>query len=80
MQNPKYLNDLKGGDIDLLLVTHSESARSQLAQNKAAILGKIFMEIDEEKIDLTVCNIENDNLDPFIKKIIGESVILHKWP
>lgn len=70
---------LKGGDIDLLIVTHSESQRHHLALNKASILAKIFMQIDEEKIDLVIADITATHIDPFVQLALENSVLLQGW-
>lgn len=70
---------LIGGDIDLLLIAHSEQQRERLSLHKAEIFAKIYMQIEEEKIDLTVCNIHSKELDPFITKVVNQSIMLHRW-
>ncbi len=72
-------DSLKGGDIDLLIVTQSEKQRHQLSLHKAEILASIYRQIEEEKIDLTICNITSPSLDPFIERALKNSILLQGW-
>jgi uncharacterized protein len=68
---------LKGGDIDLLLLCASESIAKKLRLEKHKILAKVEANIGEQKIDLTIRNMTEATVDPFLQKIISESLILH---
>lgn len=72
-------SELKGGDIDLLVLTETPAIASELKANKAEILGTIFKEIEEQKIDLYFVDSETLKEDPFAQKILEESVLLHRW-
>ncbi len=72
-------DDLKGGDIDLLLITHSADLAKYLKQCKPEIFGGIFSVIDEQKIDLLIINSSAISSDPFVSKILPESILLKKW-
>lgn len=71
-------DQLKGGDIDLLLITDSSTLANHLRQNKVHILSKVFMKIEEQKIDLTITDKSNLQ-DPFIKKAYSSSILLYQW-
>ena len=72
-------DDLKGGDIDLLVVCADSMLQQHLSLNKAKILARIFMIIEEEKIDLTVTTKEKVQTEPFLMKVYPSSLLLHKW-
>jgi len=75
------VNDkLLGGDIDLLLITHSEQQHQNLLENKPQILAKLYLALDEENIDIHVCTINDIEHDPFVHSIHSKSVIINKWP
>ena len=71
---------LKGGDIDLLIVTKSIQSQNSIAFNKARILAKIYMQIEEQKIDITVVNRDALFKDRFAQSIMPSSLLLHTWP
>ncbi len=68
-------DDLKGGDIDLLLIT-SPSHASLLRQEKYKILSEIDQAIGEQRIDLTISSQAEASQDPFLKKILSEAILL----
>ncbi len=70
---------LKGGDIDLLIVTEVGELARHLRQNKPEILGKIFSKIDEQKIDLLIVDRAELVKKTFAKKALAESVLIHRW-
>jgi len=72
-------DNLKGGDIDLLIITETDNITNYFKLNKSRILGKIFMQIEEEKIDITVSTREKIQDDPFIATIYPKSVLIHEW-
>lgn len=70
---------LKGGDIDLLLITDTAETASYLKQHKPQIFGSIFSAIDEQKIDLLIVDSETVKTEPFAKKAFEGSILLKKW-
>jgi predicted nucleotidyltransferase len=72
-------NDLKGGDIDLLLITETKTLATQLKQKKPALFARIFSSIDEQKIDLLIIDTASLNDDPFAKQAFKQSILLKKW-
>ncbi len=59
---------LKGGDIDLLIVSEKLSF-----SDKIQILSEIKTQIGEQKIDILIRNKENLNSDPFVKEIFSHA-------
>jgi len=72
-------DELKGGDIDLLLITASEANTKILKDNKYKMLSAIKQKIGEQKIDLTIITRANITSDPFIKTAYSQSILLHAW-
>ena len=74
----RVYDDKKGGDIDLLILTDEKTA-SQLLFVKAKILIQIQKIIGERKIDLIFTTKEKLKVDPFLKKVAQEMIILHTF-
>jgi len=66
---------LKGGDIDLLLLTELES----LILEKHHILAGIKKEIGDQKIDLKIITFNNAKNDIFVTMIMPDTLLLHQW-
>ena len=72
-------DELKGGDIDLLLLVDSEKLAQNLKMLKPEIFGKIFTYIDEQKIDLLITDFKNLEMDMFVQMIMKDSVLIYSW-
>lgn len=72
-------DDLHGGDLDLLIVCRSEHVRSHIEEQKASILAKIYMALDEENVDILIVDKNKVNDDAFAKMAYDTSKILHIW-
>lgn len=72
-------DNLKGGDIDLLLIVSNKAAYQEIALKKVSILVEIQNRIGEQRIDLTLATKDELTSDPFLKLIFPTSVILHTW-
>jgi predicted nucleotidyltransferase len=71
------VNDqLKGGDIDLLLLCEKKELAEFLESKKHYLLAAIKASLGEQKIDLKIASIEESKKDPFLKIILPGSVIL----
>lgn len=68
-------DDLKGGDIDLLLLVKSEILQ-ELRSMKYKLLIEIESQIGEQKIDLLLATSEMLKQDPFLSKIYPEAIPL----
>ena len=68
--------ELKGGDIDLLLVSNQHN----LAENKHLLLVAIKNNIGDQRIDLTLSTEKGIENDPFLDSIFKEAILLHRWP
>lgn len=65
-------DNAKGGDIDLLLII-DKSTLSDLKKIKHRLLATLKKGIGEQKIDLTICSLEDTKNDPFLKLIYPQS-------
>ncbi len=70
---------LKGGDIDLLLLTSDKNLLTLLRAQKHLITLEIQNRIGERKVDLTIALEEDAVTDPFIKTILPSAILLHQW-
>lgn len=70
---------LKGGDIDLLLITNTAETANYLKRHKPQIFGNIFLTIDEQKIDLLIVDATTAKTEPFAKKAYENSILLKRW-
>lgn len=74
------VNDsLKGGDIDLLLLTENDKFALELREKKHLILAAIKKNIGDRKIDLAIAAKQDVQQDVFLKMIFPESVLLKKF-
>lgn len=64
----------KGGDIDLVLI-------SDFADDldKYQMLGQIYLQIGEQKIDFSIITPKEFFEDPFWRSIAEHSLVLHNW-
>ena len=72
-------DNLKGGDIDLLLLLDKSEAIATLSLRKHEMLARIKQHIGEQRIDLKITSKEEVTTDPFLQLIMPTSIILHKW-
>ena len=69
---------LKGGDIDLVLVTDRPTEKL-LQPQKYAMLVAIKEKLGERRIDLSVISSEQIPNDPFWKNVLPQAVKLGEW-
>lgn len=73
------VNDsLRGGDIDLLILTVDKEVRMLLKESRLDILVQLYERIGEQKIDLSFAAQEDLLTDAFVKKIYTSSISLFK--
>jgi len=72
-------DNLKGGDIDLLLILNKSKSVTSLLAKKHEILAQIKGLIGEQKIDLKIASKQELQNDPFLKLIMPTSILLHCW-
>ena len=72
-------NELKGGDIDLLLLLDKNERVSDLISEKHHILASIKHGIGDQKIDLFITSQDQIEQDVFLKMIFPTSVFIHRW-
>lgn len=71
-------DDLKGGDIDLVICVPDESC-FDWKNKKLKILAEITGRIGEQRIDLSIHSEENLKTDPFFKTALAQSKIIAEW-
>ena len=69
---------LKGGDIDLLLVT-DEDAQKLLQEKKLMIKVKLKEVLQDQRVDLIIANQQQLENDEFLKYIFPDAKLLAKW-
>ncbi len=72
-------DNLKGGDIDLLLLLDQSESIATLSLRKHEMLAKIKQYIGEQRIDLKITSKAEVTTDPFLQLIMPTSIVLHKW-
>ena len=72
-------DDLRGGDIDLLLLLKDADLILKLVENKHYLISAIKQYIGDQKIDLLITDHHALNHDAFLKMIFPESLILKRW-
>lgn len=72
-------DDLKGGDIDLLLLLDSSETMETLSSQKHEILAKVKSLIGDQRIDLKITCKEKIDEDPFLNLILPTSILLYQW-
>lgn len=68
-------DDLRGGDIDLLLITDNNNLKLE----KHKILSAMKAAIGDQKIDLMIAASKDIDDDEFVQMILPESISLHIW-
>jgi hypothetical protein len=71
-------DELKGGDIDLLLITEQKEAATALLMQKHKILAAIKHLIGEQHIDLKIIARLAIADDPFVNIILPGSILLYR--
>lgn len=71
-------NRLRGGDIDLLIITTAEQA-DKLRAKKHILLDSIKAKIGEQKIDFIIANEQEKTQDPFIQTVLEKAILLEKF-
>lgn len=71
-------DQLKGGDIDLLLIVSGQQ-QAKLTGEKHVILTAIKKNIGEQKIDLLIATEGMLTEDPFLQLIYPKSIVLHQF-
>ena len=72
-------DDLKGGDIDLLLLLKDADLALKLVEIKHYVISAIKKHIGDQKIDLLITDHLALDHDAFLKMIFPESLLLKKW-
>ena len=71
-------DNLKGGDIDLLVLLDESSTVDTLLEKKHHILSQIKALIGEQRIDLKIASKKDLKTDPFLQLIMPTSILLYK--
>lgn len=75
----RVMDHLKGGDIDLLLLTEHDDLAARLIFNKHYLLSAIKKNLGDQKIDLLVSSKSQLLDDAFLTLIYPESLVLTQW-
>lgn len=70
---------LKGGDIDLLILTDQVGVADNLLGLKHVLLSHMKKFIGDQKIDLLIAAKEDIPQDPFLTLIVPDSIVLYRW-
>ena len=70
-------DNLKGGDIDLLIISKDNKIYNDLINKKFDMIVDIKKNIGDQKIDLLICNYNKKNT--FLDLISKNKVTLKKW-
>lgn len=74
------VNDqLKGGDIDLLLLVETASVAEAICEKKHYILAAIKRLLGDQKIDLLITEKHNVHENCFLQMIVPTSIHLKSW-
>ncbi len=71
-------DNLKGGDIDLLILT-DQIIKKKLTQEKHVIISKIHKKIGERKVDLLISSKIKEEQEVFIQEILKKAICLQEW-
>jgi predicted nucleotidyltransferase len=72
-------DNLKGGDIDLLLIVTDEKTKITLLKQKPEILVSIKNYLGEQRIDLKIATTAELRSDPFLQIIAPQAITLHSF-
>lgn len=73
----RTMDQKKGGDIDLLLVTEA-SVKEKLLLKKGRIKSDLSETVGDQRVDLTISDATDIKNDAFIKAVFPESILLSK--
>ena len=72
-------DDLKGGDIDLLLLVEHENTGDAIKLQKHLLLSEIKKQLGDRKIDVLIAARDTMADHTFLTIIFPESVVLYNW-
>lgn len=72
-------DNLKGGDIDLLLIVDYEGFAETIKLQKHMLLSEIKKQLGDRKIDVLIVSRDTMESDVFFTMIYPESVILYRY-
>lgn len=72
-------DQLKGGDIDLLLLINDSKLKYDLIMKKHYLLAEIKFLLGDQKIDLKIADDSEAQTDPFLQLIYPKSILLNTW-
>ncbi len=70
---------LKGGDIDLLLLINNAELKNELIMKKHWLLAEIKYFLGDQKIDLKIADDTEIKTDAFLQLIYPKSIVLNNW-
>lgn len=72
-------DNLKGGDIDLLIIASDNKLANKLLEKKHYLLANIKKFIGDQKIDLKISDSQEVQSDSFLQLIMPTAILLHQW-
>ena len=69
-------DDLRGGDVDLVVVSPSEEVVADLRRNRHRLLGALKRSIGDRRIDLSVASEQERARDPFWQNALRDAIPL----
>lgn len=72
-------DNLKGGDLDILLLVENENLAHKIKMKQHYVLYEIKKRLGDRKIDLLIAARDAILHDAFLNLIFPESVVLHQW-
>ena len=72
-------DNLKGGDIDLLLIVKDTEVKKKLQWEKHLLLAKMKELIGDQKIDLKIIQFDEIKNDSFLELVYPKSILLKTW-
>lgn len=70
-------DDLKGGDIDIVLVPRSSAVAAHLRRNRHRLLSRLKQELGERRIDLSIAAESELQDEPFWTEALRDAVQLY---
>lgn len=72
-------DNLRGGDIDLLLRIEDPKITTEFREKKHPMLVALKKKLGDQKIDLLIISKKDSEQDPFVQMILPDSVLIKRW-
>jgi predicted nucleotidyltransferase len=78
LHGSRVSDNLRGGDIDLLLLFRDKEGLESLERKKASLLSRFQKQLGERRIDLTF-SLEGGPYSPFVECALKNAILLKEW-